>query len=60
MEVIGILISSEIENLLIYFKMVFYAQKGVAQPCSRLPFCGGHNMRVGPTWDKNLATPAVF
>ena len=36
------------------------AQKGVAQPCSRLPFGVGYYVYPGPTGDANVASPAVF
>ena len=42
------------------FKMVFSAQKGVAQPCSWLPFGVGYYVCLGPTGDANVASPAVF
>ena len=59
-EVIGYLILSEIEKLLIVSKMFFSAQKGVAQPCSRLPFGVGYYVCLGHTGDANVASPAVF
>ena len=59
-EVIGYLISSEIEKPLIVSKMFFSAQKWVAQPCSRLPVGVGYYVCLGPTGDANVASPAVF
>ena len=38
----------------------FSAQKGVAQPCLRLPFGVGYYVCLGPTGDANVASPAVF
>ena len=59
----GYLYKREVEKLLIVSKIVFSAQKGlrgVARPCALLTFCVVHQMFLGPTWDANIAFPAVF
>ena len=59
-EVIGYVIYTEIEKLLIVSKMVYLHKKGVAQTCSRLPFSVGYYVCFGPTGDANVTFPAIF
>ena len=43
---------------MIVFKIDFSAQKGVARPCVRLPFCVGHHGCLGLTGDVSLCSIA--
>ena len=43
-----------------YFFNGFSAQKGVANPCLRLPFGVGYYVCLGLTGDANVGSPAVF
>ena len=49
------LLKSDIEDLLIFSKMFFSAQKGVARPCKGCPFCVSHYVCLGPTGDAFVA-----
>ena len=51
----GYLFESDIEILLIVFKMVISAQKELVQTWPRLPFHVGHFVCLGPTEDANVA-----